>query len=137
MAFPKKPNHLKVLTGSRQPKNENTVDLPLVDEVPKAPFWLPNQHAVDEFNKLATMLHANKLLTEGGVSALGHLCALHGKLVEIWESGECPTGHMLAQYRNLVNDFALPPVAQGKIKSGKSDDKPGNKFANNGQRKTG
>jgi len=133
----KKPTALKIVSGTvkkcRLPAEH--VDIEPLDEVPKAPNWLPNPHAVKEFNKLAAMLHANKLLTVGGVAALGHLCALHGKMVQLWRAGETPTGHMVAQYRALVNDFGLTPVAQGKVSAG--GEKPaGNKFTNNGQRKT-
>jgi hypothetical protein len=61
------------------------------------------------------------------------LCALHGKLVQLWAAGESPTGHMMAQYRALVNDFGLTPVAQGKVKSA-GDLPKGNRFASNGKR---
>lgn len=133
MARPRKPKPLKVLDGSRQPDPPEVVDLPLVDAVPEPPDWLPNAHAVKEWKRLAPILHANKLLTEAGVSALGMLCALHGKLVQLWAAGESPTGHMLAQYRALVNDFGLTPVAQGKVKPSGEKEK-GNRFANNGRR---
>lgn len=133
MAYPKKPNNLKVITGSRQPKTAEFVDFPVLDELPEAPNWLPNPHAVKEFDKLARILHANKLLTEGGVGALAQMCALYGKMVQLWSAGETPTGHMVAQYRALVNDFGLTPVAQGKVAA--SGEKPaGNKFANNGKK---
>ena len=130
----KKPPSLKAIAGTARPDRAGYhVDLPLVAEVPRAPDWLPNSHAVKEWDRLAPILHANKLLTEAGVSALGMLCALHGKLVQLWAAGESPTGHMLAQYRALVNDFGLTPVAQGKVRpSGEKDE--GNKFARFGKR---
>lgn len=131
----KKPASLKVVAGTerkdRKPATK-PVDLPLVAEVPKAPDWLPNAHAVKEWRRLAPVLVANKLLTDGGLSALGVLCALHGKIVQLFAAGESPTGHMVAQYRNLINDFGLTPVAQGKVKPvGKEPE--GNKFARNGR----
>lgn len=134
---PRKPTQLKVIAGTTQKCRESApaVELPLVSSTPEAPDWLPNAHAVKEWDRLAPILTANKLLTEAGCSALGHLCALHGKIVQLWAAGEAPTGHMLAQYRNLVNDFGLTPVAQGKVKpQGKEAD--ANPFARNGQRKT-
>ena len=131
----KKPTVLKMISGTvkkyRLP--ETPVDIEPLEDLPEAPHWLPNAHAVLEFIKLAAVLHANRLLTCGGVAALGHLCALHGKMVQLWSAGETPTGHMVAQYRALVNDFGLTPVAQGKVHSG--DKKPaGNKFASNGKK---
>jgi phage terminase small subunit len=115
MPNPGKPNNLKSISGSRTPKVQ-TVDLPLVSEVPSPPDWLPNGHAVKEWERLAPILYANKLLTEAGCSALGVLCALHGKIVQLWTAGEAPTANMIGQYRSLINDFGLTPVAQGRVK---------------------
>lgn|SRR5690606_17067456 len=131
----KRPSHLKAVAGTSRPDREPEahVALPLVDSVPPAPDWLPNAHAIREFDRLAPILHANSLLTEAGVSALGHLCALHGKIVQLYAAGESPSGHMVAQYRALINDFGLTPVAQGKVKPVGEKDK-GNRFAGNGKR---
>lgn len=131
----KKPAGLKVVSGTARKDRavDSAVDLPVVSSVPDAPDWLPNAHAVKEWNRLAPVLVANKLLTEGGLSPLGNLCALHGKMVQLWAAGEAPVASMMAQYRNLVNDFGLTPVAQGKVKP--VADKPeGNPFARNGRR---
>ena len=135
MANPKKPRALKVVSGTVQPSRDDkpAVELPVVGEVPKAPDWLPNAHAVKEWDRLAPILVANKLLTEAGTSALGMLCALHGKLVQLWSAGEAPVASMVAQYRNLINDFGLTPVAQGKVKP-MGEEPAGNKFANRGKR---
>lgn len=136
MANPRKPAKLKVIAGTDQPcrrPGASPVELPLAAEIPAAPDWLPNVHAVSEWNRLAPILHKVGLLTEGGLSALGTLCALHGKLVQLWSAGEAPTGHMLAQYRALVNDFGLTPVAQGKVRP-TGEEKSGNRFASNGKR---
>lgn len=136
MARSKIPHELKVVAGTDRPdrKSDEGVDLPLVDKVPPAPDWLPNVHAKKEFKRLAAILHANRLLTEGGLMSLGHLCALHGKLVQLWSAGESPSGHLLSQYRNLINDFGLTPVSQGKVKPGAGAENSGNKFATNGKR---
>jgi len=135
MPNPKKPRALKVVSGTIQPSRDTTVavDLPMVAETPKAPDWLPNAHAIKEWDRLAPILVANKLLTEAGLSALGMLCALHGKLVQLWSAGEAPVASMVAQYRNLINDFGLTPVAQGKVKP-VGEEPAGNKFANRGKR---
>src|SRR5688500_12831318 len=103
----RKPQALKVVAGTDRPSRApiDPVELPLAIDVPAAPDWMPNAHATKEWQRLAPILHGVGLLTEGGLSALGMLCALHGKLVQLWSAGESPTGHMLAQYRALVNDF--------------------------------
>ncbi len=132
MANPRKPAALKLIAGTDQPcrrPDADPVELPLVSEVPPAPDWLPNAHATKEWQRLAPILHGVGLLTDAGLSALGMLCALHGKLVQLWSAGESPTGHMLAQYRALVNDFGLTPVAQGKVRGHGETTKPGNRFA--------
>lgn len=132
MARPRKPTPLRVISGSRQPDAPPLAELPAVRGIPKPPDWLPNAHAVKEFERLAPILHANKLLTEPAIAALGHLCALHGSLVQQWAAGLPPTGHMIAQYRALINDFGLTPVAQGKVKP-VDDGQKANKFAGIGK----
>ncbi len=137
MPRPKKPDHLKLIDGSRQPMESGPqVNFDCVDDVPPAPDWLPNAHAVREWDRLAPILHANRLLTQAGLSPLGMLCALHGKIVQLYAAGESPTGHMLAQYRNIVNDFGLTPVAQGKVRP-LGEEKKVNRFGGNGKRPAG
>jgi len=134
----KKPPGLKVIAGTDRKDRAAaapSVELPPVDEVPSPADWLPNSHAVKEWERLAPILVANKLLTEAGLGAFGQLCALHGKLVQLWAAGEVPVASMVAQYRNLINDFGLTPVAQGKVKPVQGDGPAGNKFANNGRRR--
>ena len=137
MANPRKPSSLKVIAGTdrKDRATEPVVDLPLVGEIPPPPDWLPNNAALDEWNRLAPILHANKLLTEAGLSALAMLCALHGKIVQLYAAGEAPTASMSGTLRNMQNDFGLTPVAQGKV-SPTGEAKPGNSFANNGRKKT-
>lgn len=131
----KKPAGLKVVSGTERKDRAAppAVDLPTVSDVPSPPDWLPNSHAVKEWERLAPILVANKLLTEAGLSAFGMLCSLHGKLVQLWSAGEAPVASMVAQYRNLINDFGLTPVAQGKVKPVGAEPE-GNKFARNGKR---
>lgn len=134
----KKPTSLKVVAGTdrKDRKPETGIELPTLDAVPKPPSWLPNAHAVNEWKRLAPILVANKLLTEGGLSALGHLCALHGKVVQLYAAGEAPVASMAAQLRNLTNDFGLTPVAQGKVKPiGEGPAK--NAFSRNGRKAAG
>ena len=135
MANPRKPTRLKVVAGTDQPcrRAPDPVELPAIDAAPAAPGWLPNAHAVNEWNRLTPILCANKLLTEAGLSALGQLCALHGKIVQLYAAGEAPSASQIGTLRNLMNDFGLTPVAQGKVKPGAETEK-GNRFAKNGKR---
>ena len=132
MANPRKPTSLKVVAGTDRPcrrPESAPVEMPALDHIPDPPDWLPNAHAVKEWQRLAPILTANKLLTEAGLSALGQLCALHGKVVQLYSAGESPVASMVAQLRGLMNDFGLTPVAQGKVKAGGDETKAGNKFA--------
>lgn len=133
----KKVKGLKVIAGTVQPCRDSHVplaELPLVEETPAAPDWLPNAHAVKEWDRLAPILVANKLLTRAGLSAFGTMCSLHGKLVQLWAAGESPNAAMLGQYRGLINDFGLTPVAQGKVRPVGEPAPAGNKFQSNGKR---
>ena len=47
--------------------------------------------------------------------ALGALCAVHGDIVDQWARRISPNAATLAQYRALVNDFGLTPVARVSI----------------------
>jgi len=132
----KKPASLKLVAGTarkdREP--ESLVEFEVVSSVPSAPDWLPNAHAVKEFERLAPILHANKLLTEAGVQALAHLCALHGKIVQLYAAGEAPVASMVSQYRGLISDFGLTPVAQGKVRPSGDTEKPEGRFSGIGKR---
>ncbi|MFH7391160.1 hypothetical protein, partial [Pseudomonas syringae group genomosp. 7] len=65
MSRPRKPTALKVVAGTDRPDREAAAaaELPLVPDVPPAPDWMPNAHARKEWERLAPILHANKLLT--------------------------------------------------------------------------
>lgn len=121
------PKHLKVINGSERPAIE-AIDLPAVESVPQPPDWMPSMHAIKEWNRLAPILVANKLLSVGDLSTLAHLCSVHGKLVQLWTAGETPTGHMLAQYNALSSSFGLAPGWRSKVKP-IGDQDASNKFA--------
>lgn len=134
----KKPAQLKAIAGTIQPcraakEVPGAAQLPTITDAPEPPDWLPNAHAVKEWHRLARILTANKLLTEGGISALGMLCALHGQLTQIYAAGMTPTASMIGKLQAMHNDFGLTPVSQGKV-TPVGDEKKGNKFANNGNR---
>ena len=127
---PKKPRHLKAVAGTARPDRApvTVVEFEPVMAVPSPVDWLPNAHAVNEWNRLAPILVANKLLADADLSTFGHLCALHGKMVQLWAAGEAPTGHMVAQYNALAAGFGLSPAWRGKVKP-IGDQDAANKFA--------
>lgn len=136
MANPRKPNHLKIISGTyRKCRASNEVEIELLDKLPPPLDWLPNAHAVKEWKRLAKILTANRLLAEADLSTLGHLCSLHGKLVQIYAAGQAPTASMISTLRGLQNDFGLSPITRGKVGGASSGPEEGNPFANNGKRR--
>jgi hypothetical protein len=93
-----------------------TVTYPALDTLPPPPDWLPNGAAVHEWNRLGNILLAAGILNDGSITPLGNLCALHGKLVQLWSAGEMPKAALLAQYRILCDGFALHPMNNGKVR---------------------
>ena len=135
MANPRKPANLKAIAGTARPDREKPVEveLPVLDKAPPAPDWMPNAHAVKEWDRLAALLVANKLLTSADLASLGHLCALHGKIVQLYAAGEAPTASMAGTLRTMQGDFGLSPVARGKVSPAGGDSQAGNKFGKNGK----
>jgi hypothetical protein len=94
---------------------------------------LPNSHAVSEWHRLGGILLAKQLLTTASLAPFAHMCAVHGKLVQLWTAGEVPRSNLLARYRALANDFGLTPVAQSRISArGGNGPSNSNPFARNG-----
>lgn len=116
MAFPRKPRHLKAIAGSRQPDPLPGVQFPALLTVPVAPDWLPNSHAVKEWDRLAPILVANNVLAEADLSSLGVMCALLGRIIQLFAAGETPTGHLVAQYNALASAFGVAPSWRDKVK---------------------
>jgi hypothetical protein len=126
----KRPEHLKLVSGTARDDrvDENAIKLPILEVLPAPVDWLPNVHAVKEWERLMPILVANRIIAEADLSAFGHMCALHGKMVQLWAAGEAPTGHMMAQYNALASTFALAPGWRSKVKIS-ADKDTGNKFS--------
>lgn len=122
---PKTPAALKLIAGTARADRAEPAGVTLepLSDVPAPPEWLPNAHAVNEFRRLAPLLVANKLLAEADLSAFAHMCAVHGKMVQLWTAGETPTGHMVSQYNSLAAAFGLSPAWRSKVKPSADKDK--------------
>lgn len=126
------PRHLKLLSGTLKPYRDQGPEkdgLPTIDEPPEAPAWLTHITAIAEWRRLSTVMAANKLLTEGNVGLLAHLCMLHARLVDLWTSSEKPNAALIAAYRTAAGDLSLTHM---KLPSGETNK---NRFAQNGKRK--
>lgn len=118
MANARKLDAIKKLEGTLKKTREvDSLPLPTVAALPQPPDWLRNRHAIAEWYRLSPILFRVGVLTEAGIPALAVLCAVHGSIVSAFDGGEVPTAAELAQYRNLINDFGLTPVAQTKVKA--------------------
>lgn len=97
----RKAPHLKLLSGTSRPDRvlPAGVSLPPLDVSPEPPDWLPNAHAVREWNRLLPVMMANRLLNAGNVGLFAQMCALHGHLVTAWATGEAPTAAMISTHR--------------------------------------
>ena len=117
MSNPRKPTVLKALSGTNRADRAAPVGVaaPNVTDVPPAPSWLPNAHAVLEWNRLATLLTNLGMLTETGLGPLAMLCSLHGTIVQQLAAGTMPNAALYAQYQCYVKEFGLTPVSSTKV----------------------
>ena len=132
-----RPLSMKIIAGTDQKCRDHQItqiqETPL-DEAPVAPDWMPNAHAVKLWNSLVPILLANRLLTEGSLYPLAQMCAMHGKIVQLYAAGETPPASQIATLRTLFGDFGMTPASRRKVESA-ADVSKGNKFAANGRRK--
>jgi hypothetical protein len=114
MPYPRKPDYLKRMAGSRQPRSGSRVELPRVEALPPPPDWL-DEHAVREWRRVGPILITANALSEGSLSAFAMLCALHGRLVQLFAADLLPPASLVAQWRALANDFGLTALGQQKL----------------------
>jgi hypothetical protein len=117
MSRPRKPSALKALIGTLRPDRDPVV-VPLAERlnvVPETPGWLPNEHAVREWCALAPRMVSCGILTADMVSALGHLCALHGMLCASWMERKPPNAATITAYQQLAASFGLTPADVSKV----------------------
>lgn len=137
MGAPRRPFQLKAIAGTvRKDRIEKVVeqDVSAISEKAlKPPSWLPNVHAKNEWLRLIPVLMKSGLLQEGTMSPLGVMCALYGKIVQVYAAGGEPALSLLITYRTMAKDFGL---TQGKCTTGApaagNDQK--NPFTRNGRK---
>ena len=127
----RRPPTLKLLSGTSRPDRAAPEGpaLPALDGVPPAPDWLKkNSHAFREWQRLAPLMVANKLLHTGNLGLFVQCCAIYGRLAEIWASGDTPAASLLATHR--AHSVSLGLLGMTPLPAAK----PGNKFTNNKRR---
>jgi hypothetical protein len=120
MPGPKRqPRHLRLLRGTLQPcRDLESTGLPPVGEVPSAPTWMTNLDARKEWDRLARVMVANKLLSAGNASLLAHAVMLGARLSEAWKSGATPSAAQVTVYRRLLGDLGLTNMADVAPRAG-------------------
>ena len=114
MANPRKPRALKVLQGTNRPSRDRPEpEFPPADDV-QQPDWLSSPDAVAEWKRLVPLLKATRVLTQGDLTTLGHLCNLHGDCVKLYRAGLSPLAAQLTQLRLYLAEFGLTPASRAK-----------------------
>lgn len=133
MPRPKKPNHLKVVRGTDQPcrMKADEVEFDPVAEVPEPPEWL-TAHAQNYWRRVAKVLTANKVLTEGDLEAMAVMCVLFGKIRQMSEAGVDMSASLINALRAYQGEFGLTPASRAKITKGDADKE--NPFAKHGRK---
>jgi hypothetical protein len=111
MSGPKRsPRNLRLLRGTLQPCRDaspSTPSLPPLNTAPTAPAWMGDAVAIAEFDRLATILAVNDLMTVGRIDALADYSMLSARTQALWQSGETPSAALLAIRRKLASDLNL------------------------------
>lgn len=124
---PRKPRALKLLEGTLRPDRDRPEpEFPETEDA-EAPSWLNDGPATDEWNRLLPMLEDTGVMTEADISALAHLCNLHGKIVKVWMADDTPSAAHLARFAAMQGRFGLTPADRGNVRPSKRAD-PEDKF---------
>lgn len=139
MARTRKPDHLKVISGTDQPCRirGDSPEVSLADGNDHPPEWLSTTHARKEWERLYRILTVNAMLSEAALGMLGMLCEIYGQLVDGASRRNQPTGFMVAQYRGLCSDLGIAGSWRRKIGHAESPTPPtpkDNPFAQVGKR---
>ncbi|NUO63940.1 MAG: P27 family phage terminase small subunit [Gemmatimonadaceae bacterium] len=136
MANPRKPRAFKLLQGTdRKDRRQPEPEFPTLDDAPP-PAWLLNDDARAEWNRLVGLLVPTRVLTEADITALGHLCNLHGECLRLYRASIAPHAATLTQLRLYLAEFGMTPASRGRAQPAGSG-QPKNKFAQLAQGGTG
>lgn len=128
MANPRKPRALKLLQGTdRKDRRTPEPEYPELDAA-APPDWLTSPDAIAEWKRLEGLLTATRVLTTADVTALGHLCNLHGECLRLYRANIAPHAATLTQLRLYLAEFGMTPASRGRARPSGSD-QPKNKFS--------
>lgn len=114
MPNPRKPRQLKVIEGTlRRDRDYPEPEFPVVEGA-RPPDWLNGPEALAEWDRLTALLESSRVLTQADLTALAHLCNLHGACVKLYRAGMEPTAAQLTQLRLMLAEFGLTPASRSK-----------------------
>lgn len=130
-----KTNRQKRASGETRPSRQSAevVEFPAVKAVPDCPLWVTYEAGQKLWNELAPLLFAQKVLTTVDIHALGHLCQMHGKILDDYSRRVTPTASEMSQLRMYFSEFGLTPSSRTRVGKGADGEKE-NKFARNGKK---
>lgn len=120
-----KPNQLKVVAGNPGNRPINEQEPVYASGGMNAPEWLSGL-AVDVWERLASNLDANGLLTEASRDLLAVYCDLVADYREKREKGEMPQMAQVSRMQSIAGEFGLTPSSASRIvapKKAKADGK--------------
>ncbi len=138
MPKPRKPNHLKVVSGTDQPCRMHQSDWATFDSLelfPSAPQTL-NTDGKDMWDTLGPRLQANRLLTVVDLYALQQLCYCWQRHVAKQRAGMDITASEDNALKGLYAEFGITPRARQAVagKQIREDEKPQNPFGQVGKK---
>lgn len=109
-------NESKELSGTdRADRMRDGVEFPAAANT-EPPDWLNGPEAVKEWGHKVKLLSDAGVLTDAGLTMLGHYCNMHSAAVRQWRAGEAPTAAEVTQLRLLAGDFGFTPASQSKVR---------------------
>lgn len=105
---PRKPTVLRLLAGTHRPDRDAPAgpSLPATGDI-KPPIWLTDVVALAEFHRLARVLAANHLFSEGRIRLLADYCMLGARVSAAWQTGGTVSASLLNVHRRMAADLDL------------------------------
>lgn len=128
--------HLKILAGTSRPDREvhDAPEYDAVDSFPEAPEHL-NVDGVEMWNNLGPQLITARVLQTVDLYSLEQLCFAWQRFRQKAKAGMELTAAEDSALKGLFSEFGMTPAARRKVAAG-AEKPAGNKFANNGRKKT-
>ena len=111
----RKPAAMKLLHGTtRKDRERPEPEFPVVKDLIDPPDWLVGTDAAAEWKRIVALLLPSSVLTDGDLTALGHLCNLHGAIVSLYRANRYPDSAALTQLRLYLAEFGMTPASRSK-----------------------